>query len=79
MTRLPELSPEKIYQTVDQKRRTEKMSWRKVALAAGLPVPSGCRTLSRLAFGRLPDVFNLTLILMWADETDLRVFLKDQA
>lgn len=62
------------YITLDGKRRGERKHWRDVCREAGI----SASTISRMSLdGKLPDVPNLTRLLLWLGDTDIKSFVRE--
>lgn len=77
MSREPNLfDVEALYAALDGKRRAERLHWRGVAQAAGI----SASTITRMSLdGKLPDVPNLTRLLLWLGDTDLKPYIREIA
>lgn len=62
-----------LYRLLDVRRRSEGLSWRRVAVAVGL----SSSTFSRLRAGHAPDADALVSLLVWLDrDSDIAYLIK---
>lgn len=67
--------PETLYTALDRARRTQRLSWRELSRRAHVDH----NAVHRLAYGTRPDVDNLTRLLVWLGNTDIRPYITKES
>lgn len=68
------LDVEALFTAVDRQRRARRIRFRDVADEAGI----SASTLTRLGYGRRPDVDGLVRLLLWLGTTDVDPFIAQE-
>jgi len=65
---------EALFAVLDKRRRSQRLTWRQVATAAGI----AASTFTRMALDSCsPDAENLCRLLLWLGDTDVKPYLRE--
>lgn len=66
---------ERLYVTLDARRRKARLQWRDIATETGV----SASTFTRMGLhGQNPSVENLTRMLAWLGDTDLKPYIREE-